>query len=107
MRRIALRERRKGEGERKKEGSKEGKEKKKKENNGVAGHVSPDRHEIYFADSAHGTIVLPKERIGRRTVCSELGFGLVKGSQAAGWGEGSGMEVNPLTRIHGDSPGEL
>lgn len=28
-------------------------------------HVLPDRREIYFADSARGTIVLPKERIGR------------------------------------------
>lgn len=26
-------------------------------------HVSPNRHEIYFADSAHGTIVLPQERV--------------------------------------------
>lgn len=59
-------------------------ETKKKKNNDVAGHVSPNRHEIYFVDSAHGTIVLPRERVGRRT-----GAGSARSSLAIGVGDGS------------------
>lgn len=36
-----------------------------KKNNDAVEHVSPDRLEIYFTDSAHSAIVLSKERIGR------------------------------------------
>lgn len=61
----------------------ERKKERGKKNNDVAGHVSPNRREIYFADSAHGTTVLPKERIGIGAA------GSVKRNQAIGGRDGS------------------
>jgi hypothetical protein len=51
-----------------------------------------DRHEIYFADSAHDAIVLPRGRIGHRTAA---------GLRSANEGEKGAMEVNllPLRRV--------
>ena len=55
-----------GEGARgKKKKKKEKKKKRKNRKQRCRRRVLPSRREIYFADSARGTIVSPKERIGR------------------------------------------